>query len=53
MGKPRASANVVDLEAFRQRKSMRDADRVQVPMQGPVMMPVWVCWVPIWAPMLG
>lgn len=49
-----ALANVIDLEAFRQKK-MREEERA--PAGGPAAMrdaamlvPVWFCWVPVWAP---
>lgn len=49
-----ALANVIDLEAFRQKK-MREEERA--PSDGPgatrdaaMFVPVWFCWVPVWAP---
>lgn len=50
-----AAANVVDLESFRQRKLQKvEAAPVSVaPMSPPLMVPVWVCWVPVWAPMMA
>ena len=51
MGKTSADANVIDLEAFRQRKLMREAPRAEHAMSvaaQPMMMPVWFCWVPVW-----
>lgn len=55
MGKSNAAANVIDLEAFRQKK-MREEERASestpVPMRDAAMfVPVWFCWVPVWAPM--
>lgn len=57
------AANVIDLEAFRQRVSAR---RAEMPAavgpgalasfaggQSPMMVPVWFCWVPVWTPLFG
>jgi hypothetical protein len=47
------AANVVDLEAFRQRKLMREErtdDRSVGARDAAVFVPVWVCWVPVWTP---
>ena len=56
MAKTAAAANVVDLEAFRQRKMLRGERANESPMpvahEAAVMMPVWFCWVPVWAPVL-
>ena len=51
MSKRSEAANVIDLEAFRQRK-MRDADAKanESVMPALVTYPVWFCWVPVWAP---
>ena len=55
MGKSNAAlANVIDLEAFRQKK-MRAEERASedgpAPMRDAAMfVPVWFCWVPVWAP---
>lgn len=53
------AANVIDLEAFRQRR-MRAEGRSN---EGTVLrrdeviptmfVPVWFCWVPMWTPVLG
>ena len=59
MGKSSA-ANVIDLEAFRQRK-MRDErggpdeEAAMVPSahDAAMLVPVWFCWVPVWAPIIG
>lgn len=61
MVKSNAAANVIDLEAFRQKKREEEepsASRVRasessVPAMRDAAMfvPVWFCWVPIWAPM--
>jgi len=49
MGKSNAAAaNVIDLEAFRQKKVLREA--ASMPKDAAVLVPVWVCWVPVWAP---
>ncbi len=58
MSKSSAAANVIDLEAFRQRK-MRDSKEPESAMPAasdaalfvPVV-PVWLCWVPLWAPVV-
>jgi hypothetical protein len=43
------SANVIDLEAFRQRKSVRQEEtRPSSLHAAAVLMPVWFCWVPIY-----
>jgi len=57
--KSNAAANVVDLEAFRQRKMLREERSSEMmPMASgaqahPVVVPVWFCWVPMWTPMFG
>jgi hypothetical protein len=59
-----AATNVVDLEAFRQRKIMREVGRANETMSAAarseaelhplrVVVPVWFCWVPMWAPFVG
>jgi hypothetical protein len=52
MSKSSAAANVVDLEAFRQRK-MRDSKEnesaMPVERAAAMFVPVWFCWVPAWA----
>lgn len=56
------AATVIDLEAFRQKKMLREeepsASRLRAseassnPMRDAAMLvPVWFCWVPVWAPM--
>lgn len=53
-----ALANVIDLEAFRQKK-MREEEpsRARVSestasaTDAAMLVPVWFCWVPVWAPM--
>ncbi len=53
MGKSSAAANVIDLEAFRQRK-MRDSEEPESEMpverDAAMFVPVWFCWMPLWAP---
>ena len=49
MGKRNTAANVIDLEAFRQKKMLREAASPQ--NAAAVFVPVWVCWVPVWTPM--
>jgi hypothetical protein len=55
MGKSSAAANVIDLEAFRQRK-MRDSKENESAMpserDAAMFVPVWFCWVPLWAPVV-
>jgi hypothetical protein len=57
MGKSSA-ANVIDLEAFRQRK-MREERGTNEEATTPsardaaMLVPVWFCWVPVWTPVLG
>jgi hypothetical protein len=56
MSKSSAAANVIDLEAFRQRK-MRDSKATESVMPAAsgaslVTYPVWFCWVPVWAPVV-
>jgi hypothetical protein len=53
MGYRSTAANVVDLAAFRQRKLMREErthERSAGASEATVFVPVWVCWVPVWAP---
>ena len=48
------AANVIDLEAFRQKKlrEERASEETSTPMRdGAMFVPVWFCWVPVWAPM--
>ncbi|MBX3205241.1 MAG: hypothetical protein KF764_09235 [Labilithrix sp.] len=53
------AANVIDLEAFRQRKLVREERPSDaMPMASgaaahAVMVPVWFCWVPMWTPIVG
>ncbi len=48
-----AAANVIDLEAFRQRKMQKNTTPAEAMRPAPpamfVPVPVWVCWVPVWA----
>ena len=55
MSKSNAAANVIDLEAFRQKK-MREEERASeegatATPNAAMFVPVWFCWVPVWAPM--
>ena len=59
MGKSSAAANVIDLEAFRQRNKMRESKEHESAMpsrswraDAAMLVPVWFCWVPIWAPVV-
>lgn len=55
MAKSNAAATVIDLEAFRQKK--REEEERASEAHSPAMrdaamfVPVWFCWVPVWAPM--
>jgi hypothetical protein len=55
MSKSSAAANVIDLEAFRQRR-MRDSKEPESAMpaasDAALFVPVWFCWVPLWAPVV-
>lgn len=56
MGKSNAAAQVIDLEAFRQKKMREEEERASetsMPSNRDAAMfvPVWFCWVPVWAPM--
>jgi hypothetical protein len=55
MGKSSGAANVIDLDAFRQRK-MRGAKEhesaMPVERDTAMFVPVWFCWVPLWAPVV-
>ena len=51
------AATVIDLEAFRQKK-MREEERASettstAMREAAMFVPVWFCWVPVWAPMGG
>jgi len=53
-----SAANVIDLEAFRQRKMREERSSEGMRMASgvraqPVVVPVWFCWVPMWTPMFG
>ena len=48
-----ALANVIDLEAFRQKKLReegRPAEESSATVPATMLVPVWFCWVPVWAP---
>ena len=49
-----SAATVIDLEAFRQRKMMRERaqESAAAPRDAAVLVPVWFCWVPVWTPMI-
>jgi hypothetical protein len=53
------AANVIDLEAFRQRKARdeRPSDEMSSASlsseASPMVVPVWFCWVPMWTPFVG
>jgi hypothetical protein len=49
------AAAVIDLEAFRQKKMMREEraqESASSPRDAAVLVPVWFCWVPVWTPMM-
>lgn len=53
-----STANVIDLEAFRQRKMREERASEEMPMASgaaphAVVVPVWFCWVPMWTPIVG
>jgi hypothetical protein len=58
MGKSNAAAKVIDLEAFRQKKQRGEPSRheleasMSMPRDAAVFVPVWFCWVPVWAPVM-
>jgi hypothetical protein len=55
MVKSNAAANVIDLEAFRQRKLMREERPASAMNEGraaAMLVPVWFCWVPVWTPLV-
>lgn len=49
------AANVIDLEAYRQKK-MRAVERPTEAQVSPdrvaMFVPVWICWVPVWTPLV-
>jgi hypothetical protein len=51
MSNSSAAAKVIDLEAFRQRR-MRDSKENESAMPAAMFVPVWFCWVPVWAPVV-
>jgi len=56
MGKSSAATNVIDLDSFRQRKLREDArepESAAEPRDAAMFVPVWYCWVPLWAPVVG
>lgn len=51
-----AATNVVDLEAFRQRKMQKEgspAAEARTEATAPMLVPVWFCWVPYFPGMTG
>ena len=55
MGKSSSVANVIDLDAFRQRKmrgAKESASEMIAPVDAAMFVPFWFCWVPVWAPMV-
>lgn len=56
MGKTTSgAATVIDLEAFRQRKmqeAQRESASETASQQAAMFVPVWYCWVPVWAPVM-
>lgn len=57
MGKSNAAANVIDFEAFRQRKMREERsseERIENDERAAgLVVPVWFCWVPMWTPFIG
>lgn len=55
------AANVIDLDAFRQRRQQQERAAMEVDAAPatsafstqPVFVPVWFCWVPAWSPIVG
>lgn len=53
------AANVIDLEALRQRKLRAESvdegrsRTSSVAANNALFVPVWFCWVPVWSPVLG
>ncbi len=58
MQKTRAAANVIDLEAYRQRKMRAEQPSEPMPVMSAavatpqMVVPYFFCWVPMW-PVLG
>jgi hypothetical protein len=47
------ASNVIDLEAFRQKKQReRSPEMLSASVAAPMFVPVWICWVPVWTPMV-
>jgi hypothetical protein len=59
MVKSNTAANVIDLEAFRQRKMREERGGDESSSSGlgaasaAMVVPVWFCWVPLWTPFVG
>ena len=47
-----SAATVIDLEAFRQKKMLREKEPEAQARDAAVLVPVWFCWVPMWTPMM-
>lgn len=47
-----STADVIDLAAFREKKQRegRAPEAATMPRAAAVLVPVWFCWVPVWAP---
>jgi hypothetical protein len=56
MANTNTAANVISLEAFRQKK-MREERGSDMPAgeEAPttLVVPIWFCWVPMWTPFVG
>lgn len=55
MSKGSAAANVIDLEAFRQRKrrgAKEPMSAMPAARDAAMFVPVWFCWVPMWSPVI-
>lgn len=47
-----SDAKVIDLGAFREKRAAR-REAATPAMSAGLMVPVWFCWVPMWAPFVG
>lgn len=47
-----STANVIDLESFRERRKAQREGRPVV-VASSMMMPIWFCWIPMWSPFVG
>jgi hypothetical protein len=55
-----AAANVINLDAFRQKKMIearmpdgQAAASSSISSSYSLVVPVWFCWVPMWTPFVG